>query len=410
MFPLLLRAAAVAAAVFPVFSSAAPLTLDEALQLATQRSEAARAARASASSASEVSRAAGQLPDPVLGVSLENVPVTGPDRFRTTREEMTMKRIGISQEWISAQKRSLRIAAATAMAARETASIAVANADARFQAAMAYVDAYYASEALKLTVSNESHAREAMETARARLSSGSGGAQDVLALSSAQGMAEDESADLRQQLASLNISLLRWIGRPPGELAAPLLPKLAGEQAFVDAYPAVVAKRRDVEVARQEAAVAASNRKPNWTWQVAYGQRTGFSDMATVGVSIPLPVAPGSRQDRDTASKLALVEKAEADLAEATRVAQAEYRQLASEEHHHVHRIERYESTVLAPTVQRTAAATAAYRSNQASLAMVFEARHAELEARRRLLNMRRELTRMRAQLAFKPLRAGEVQ
>ena len=410
MSPSLLRAAAVAAAVLPLFSLAAPLTLDEALQLATQRSEAARAARASANSASEASRAAGQLPDPVLGVSLENVPVTGPDRFRTTREEMTMKRIGLSQEWISAEKRSLRTTAATAMVAREAASIAAASAGARVQAALAYIDAYYAAEALKLATLNESHAREAMETARARLSSGSGGAQDVLALSSAQGMAEDETADLRQQRVSLNISLQRWIGRAPEELAAPALPKPAGEQAFVDGYPAVVAKRRDIEVARQEAAVTASNRRPNWTWQVAYGQRTGFSDMTTVGVSIPLPVAPGNRQDRETASKLALVEKAEADLVEATREARAEYRQLASEEQHHARRIERYESTVLAPAVQRTATATAAYRSNQANLAMVFEARHAELEARRKLLNLQRELTKMRAQLAFKPLRAEEFQ
>jgi outer membrane protein TolC len=223
-------------------------------------------------------------------------------------------------------------------------------------------------------------------------------------------MAEDETAELRQQLASMRINLTRWIGRPAEELAVPALQKLPGEQAFVDSYPAVVAKKRDIEVARREAAVAASNRQPNWTWQVAYGQRTGFSDMATVGVNIPLPVAPASRQDRETASRLALVDKAEADLAEATRAAQAEYRQLASEEQHHVNRISRYQGAVLAPAVQRTSAATASYRSNQSSLTTVLEARHAELEARRKLLDLQRELARMRAQLSFKPVLAEELQ
>lgn len=410
MSPFPLRAAVIAAALFPLVTIAAPLTLDEALQLATQRSESARAAKAGFLGAAEASRAAGQLPDPVLGVSLESVPITGPDRFSTTRESMTMKRIGVSQEWVSAEKRSLRTAAATAMVARESASVAAANADTRVQTALAYIDAYYAAEALKLGVLNEGHAREATETGRVRLSSGSGGAQEVLGLSAAQGMAEDEAADLRQQLASLNITLARWTGRPAGELDPPVLAKLPGEQAFVDAYPAVVAKKRDIEVARQEAAVAASNRQPNWTWQVAYGQRTGYSDLVTVGVNIPLPVARDARQDRDTAAKLALVEKAEADLAEATRAAQAEYLQLSSEEQHHVHRIERYQSTVLAPAAQRTAVATAAYRSSQASLTMVLEARHAELEARRKLLDLQRELARMRAQLAFKPLLAEELQ
>lgn len=411
MFPFSLRAAAVAvgAAVIPAFCLAAPLSLDEALQMATQRSEAARAAKAGATSASEAARAAGQLPDPVLAVSLENVPVTGSDRFSTTRDSQTMKRLGISQEWISREKRSLKTAAAAAMAAREGASFAAANADARVQAALAYIDAYYAGEALKLSDQNQSHAREATEIARARLASGAGSAQEVLGLVSAQGMAEDESADLLQQLASTNINLARWIGRPPEQLLAPLLPDLGSEQAFVDTYAAVVAKRRDIDVARQEAAVAASSRRPNWTWQVSYGQRTGFSDMATVGVNIPLAIAPAARQDRETSSKLALVEKAEAELAEVSRTAQAEYLQLASEQDHHVHRIERYQATVLTPAVQRTAAAAASYRSNQTTVSTVFEARHAELEARRKLLNMQRELTRMRAQLAFKPLRAEEL-
>jgi outer membrane protein, heavy metal efflux system len=410
MFPFLLRAAALVAAVFPVFSFAAPLTLDEALRLATQRSEAARAARASAASASETSRAAGQLPDPVLGLSLESLPVTGPDRFSTTRDSFTMKRIGISQEWVSAEKRSLRTAASTAMVARERASFAAANAETRLQTTLAYVDAYYAAEALKLATLNEQHASEAMQTAKVRLASGGGSAQDVLGLTSAQGMAQDDTFDLRQQLESVRIGLVRWIGAPVEELVTPVLPQAPDEQAFVDAYPTTVTKKLEIEVARQDAAVTASNRNPNWTWQASYGQRTGFSDMATIGVSIPLPVAPGSRQDRETASKLALVDKAEAELAEATRAAQAEFRQLVSEQEHHVRRIERYESSVLAPAIQRTATATAAYRSNQASLTMVFDARHAELEARRKLLNMQRELTRMRAQLAFKPLRAQEFQ
>jgi outer membrane protein TolC len=410
MFPFVLRAAALAAAVFPALSAAAPLTLDEALQLAAQRSEAARSARAGMAGASEAARAAGQLPDPVLGVSLENLPVTGPDRFSTARENMTMKRIGISQEWVSAQKRSLRAAAATAMVAREAAAFAVANADTRLQTALAFIDTYYAAEALKLGLLNEGHAREAMQTAKARLSSGGTGAQDVLGLSSAQGMAEDETADLRQQLASFRINLSRWLGRSEEELAMPAPPKLPGEPAFVAVSPLVVAKSRDVEVARQEAAVVAANRHPNWTWQVAYGQRTGFSDLLTVGVNIPLPVAPAARQDRETASRLALVEKAEADLAEATRAAQAEYRQLASEEQHHTHRIARYQGTVLAPAVQRTATATVAYRANQASLTMVFDARHAELEARRKLLDLQRELARMRARLAYKPLLAEDLQ
>lgn len=406
---LVLRAAILAAATLPIPGAAAPLTLDQALALATQRSQSARAAEAGVASATQAALAAGQLPDPVLGVSLENLPATGPDRFTTTRENMTMKRIAVSQELVSAAKRELRSAAAAAVVSRESAMVAAANADARLQTALAYVDAYYAAQALQLAIQNEGHAREAMETARGRMAGGATTAQDVLGLASAQGIAEDDAAELRQQLASMNIALARWIGRAADELAPPRLDDERGMQAFVDAHPVVIAKNREIGIASGEAALAASNRHPNWSWQVAYGQRSGFSDLVTVGVTIPLQIAPEARQDRETAAKLALVTKAQAELAEAERAAQAEYMQLATESQHHVHRIERFQLTVVAPAAQRTATATAAYRSNQASLPMVFEARHAELDARRKLLNLNRELARMRAQLTYKPLRAQEM-
>ena len=405
-----LRAAAWAAAMLPVLATAAPLTLEQALERAQQRSEAVRSARAGVASATEAARAAGALPDPMLGVSLENLPVTGPDRFSTTRESMTMKRIALVQEWVSPEKRRLRAAAADAAIARDAAAVAAATAEARVQTALAFVDAYYAAEGLKLSTANEGHAREAAQTARARLSSGRSTAPDVLGLSSAQGLAADETAEARQQLASAGVNLARWTGSAADELAAPGLPVASAEQSFVDSHPLVVARRRDIAVARGEATAIAANRRPNWTWEVAYGQRTGFSDLLTVGVTIPLPIAPAARQDREAASKLALADKAEAELAEATRVAQAEYRALASDGQRLQERIRSYEAGVLAPASQRTAAAHAALAANQASLAMVFEARHAELEARRKLLVLQRDLDRVRAQLAFKPLKSEELQ
>jgi len=70
-------------------------------------------------------------------------------------------------------------------------------------------------------------------------------------------------------------------------------------------------------------------------------------------------------------------------------------------------RIERYRISVVTPARQRTAAALAAYRSNQAPLTALFEARHMEVEAQRKLLALQRDLARSQAQLAFKPLVRG---
>ncbi|PLC05658.1 transporter [Variovorax sp. RO1] len=400
------RAAVWAVALLPFFATAAPLSLDAALELAARRSEATRAARAGVASATAAAFAAPQLPDPTLRIGVDNLPATGVDRFHTTRDSMTMKRIGISQEWLSADKRAARQAAADASVGRETVQVQAAAADTRRQTALAYVDAFYVGEGLKLARLMEHHAHEELEASRARLSSAAGSSQDVLALAGARGVSADETADLLQQQEAASVAFQRWAGVPPDELLPPGAIAVPSEEAYVAAHPTVAAMRRDVDVAKQTAAVTASNRKPNWTWELAYGQRTGYSDMVSVGVSIPLPVAPGERQDRDTAAKLALVEKAEADLAEATRVATAEYRALRSDAQRLAQRIDRYRIGVVVLASQRTAAATAAYRSNQGSLVTLFEARHAEVEAQRKLLTLQRDLARTHVQLAFRPLTA----
>jgi len=407
MVHLILLATVLVATALPDSVSAAPLSLSSAVELAVQRSETARSARAGVASAAEAARAAAQLPDPMLRVSMENLPVTGPDRFSTTREQMTMKRFGISQEWLSGDKRDARRAAAEAAVSKESVQERIAATDARLQTALAYIDAFYVGEALQLTTLMEHHAHEQLETARARVASASGSSEEVLRLGAARGMAEDESAELRQQQSAARVALQRWTGTRADELVEPTGFLVPSEDDYVNADPTVAALQREVEVARTAVAATSSNRRPNWTWEVAYEQRTGYSDMISFGVSIPLPVAPASRQDRETASKLALVDKAESDLTEAMRAARGEYLALVSDVQRLQERIERVRSGVLIPAQQRTAAATAAYRSNQASLATLFDARHGEVDVQRKLLGVRRELAKRQAQLAYRPILTG---
>lgn len=405
-----LCAAALAGALLPCFAAANPLSFDAALQLAVERSEATRAARAGALSATQTSFAAGQLPDPTLRIGVDNLPATGPDRLHIARDSMTMKRIGISQEWLSTDKRAARQAAADAAVDKEMVQTQVTMAEARLQTGLVYVDAFYAGEALKLATLATQNAAEAAQASRARLTSATGSSQEVLALAGVQAGAEDDAAELQQQLDAALIALQRWIGVIPGLRSDELLPPTPlatpSEAVYVTGSPSVATSLRDRDIAQQLATVTAANRHPNWTWELAYGQRSGYSDMVSVGVSIPLPVAPGRRQDRDTAAKLALVDKAEADLAEASRAATAQYRALRSDAQRLQQRIDRHRSSVIALAAQRTATTTAAYGSNQGSLIAVFDARQAAVEAQRKLLTLQRELARTQVQLALRPLNA----
>jgi cobalt-zinc-cadmium efflux system outer membrane protein len=407
MFIPLLRAAAMAAFLSPLLAESAPLSLESALDIAVQRSEAARSGRAGQRSAVESANAAGRLPDPVLNVGIENLPVTGSDRLSTAGDSMTMKRVGISQEWLSRAKRDARSAAAEAAVQGQVIQVQTAIADTRLQTALAYVDAFYASEALKLTTLMEHHSHEELEAARGRLASAAGASQDVLALSAARGAAEDESAQIRQEQSTALVSLERWVGVRPDALLPLVDAAMPSEETYVAAHPSVLALGRALELAQRQAAVTASERSPNWTWGVSYGQRTGYSDMVSFGVSIPIPLAPSERQDRDTSAKLALASKAEAELAEVTRAATAEYRALISDSQRLQERIERYRAGVLTPASQRISVATAAYASNQSSLVTLFEARHAEVDAQRKLLALQRDLAKARVQLRLRPLAQG---
>jgi outer membrane protein TolC len=215
---------------------------------------------------------------------------------------------------------------------------------------------------------------------------------------------------MRQQQSAAAVGLQRWTGTTADELSEPRLAVVPTLDQFVASHPLVVAKQRDIEVTRQEVQVTRLGRKPNWTYELSYGQRQGRPDLMSFVVNIPLTLAPAERQDRETAAKEGLVDKGEAELEEVRRAAAGEYATLASQSGRLQERIERFQAGVVSPLKQRTAATLAAYRSNQASLVMLFEARHAELEAQRKLLNLQRDLAKTQAQLVFKPISQGAAQ
>src|SRR5262245_46173914 len=81
--------------------SQAPLTLAEALRLAETRALSVSASDAASRASREMAAAASQLPDPVLRAGIDNLPVNGPDAWSLDRDFMTMRRIGVMQEYVS---------------------------------------------------------------------------------------------------------------------------------------------------------------------------------------------------------------------------------------------------------------------------------------------------------------------
>src|SRR3546814_9787169 len=91
-------------AAMPGLAFAQPLTFEDALS----RAEAAPSVQARSldvEARRSAAIAAGRLPDPKLGVGLDNFPVSGPPAFTYAGDSMTMARVGISQDVPNAAKR-----------------------------------------------------------------------------------------------------------------------------------------------------------------------------------------------------------------------------------------------------------------------------------------------------------------
>src|SRR3546814_12748597 len=100
-------------AAMPGLAFAQPLTFEDALS----RAEAAPSVQARSldvEARRSAAIAAGRLPDPKLGVGLDNFPVSGPPAFTYAGDSMTMARVGISQDVPNAAKRHAQQARAQA--------------------------------------------------------------------------------------------------------------------------------------------------------------------------------------------------------------------------------------------------------------------------------------------------------
>src|SRR5688572_10490274 len=119
------------------------LTLQEAQRIALARSQQVSANDAAAQAARQMAVAAGQLPDPVLKLGVDNVPVTGPDRLSLSRDFMTMRRVGVMQELPRSDKRRLKVERVERDIQRIAAERSQAVATVQRETALTWIDRYY---------------------------------------------------------------------------------------------------------------------------------------------------------------------------------------------------------------------------------------------------------------------------
>jgi outer membrane protein TolC len=395
-------------AVAQAAAGSAVLTLERALQLAQRRSAGLVAQDAAAAAARSMAIAAGQLPDPTLTVGINNLPVNGPDRFSVGRDFMTMRSIGIAQEFTRASKLQARAnrferEAQAAEAARE---LALANL--QRDTVIAWFDCFFEERVRELIAAQRDETKLQIDAAEVAYRSGRGSQADVFAARSALAQIEDRLAQSERDLATARTRLARWVGAPADQGLGPL-PSLETVslrpqdlEAVLVHHPQIAVMLEQEAMAQAEADEARANQRPDVSVALMYSQRgSAFSNLVSLNVSIPLQWDQKHRQDQELAAKLALVQKMRAEREEETRMHVAEALTMLQQWRSDRERLARYEASLLPLAADRIDAALAAYRGGTGSLTSELEARRTQLDTRLEGLRLEQETARLWAQLNY---------
>jgi outer membrane protein TolC len=393
------------------FARDAGMTLDEAIQIATSRSSSIQASQASVRGTSDVVVKAGQLSNPTLNLSVQDLPINGRNAFTIGQDNFTMRGVGIQQEWVSADKRRLQTALANRAVDRDKSTYLETVANVRQQAAMAWLNALYAKKALALNEALVDHLGQELAARRASYRGARGTASDVAQANLTLGNARDQLISAQQDEKAALIVLSRWtaagnvleVAGDPPQLES-TVSDLSVEQ-LAQIQPSLIAARSAISLADADTDVTRSNRSPNWTWGVTYFKSGGnFPDYFTVGVSIPLPINRRNVEDRDVEQKSEMGTQARLAYEDTERQVVADIQSLAAKLASGRERLANVKETVLPAAEQKVELANAAYRSGSGTLSDALDARHIQLDADLQVLNLEREVSLIWAQLQYQVL------
>lgn len=289
---------------------ASELTLADAVRRAVESAPQLEASRATVEAASQELRRAGSLPDPMLTIGFDSLPVSGADAFDFDADAMTEKTVGLRQSLPARARRAAARSVAERSVELAQVDAGVARLDVARAAAGAWVDAWSAQRELEALGSLREQAQLAARLTRARIA---GGGSTLDALAADAGVLEVDSEIAAAQGASgeAMAELRRWVGDGPIAIATTApgfdrAPRPEGAAlAQLDSVPALRSAEASVASAAAAVEAARAERRPDWDLSASYGQRSGFSDMLMVEVGVSLPLFARSRQGPGIAARAA---------------------------------------------------------------------------------------------------------
>jgi outer membrane protein TolC len=390
----------------PGISPAAPLTLDDAQRAAQARAPSLAAPVAAARAAREQAVAAAQRPDPVLRLSIDNLPIDGPERFSLTRDFMTMRSVGLMQTFTREDKRRTRAARFERLAELSQAEGGLRAAALRREVALAWFERRAQEARIEGLRAQRDETRLLADAAQAALRAGRGSASELPAALDAVAQLDQALLGAQGERDAARLALARWTGLPADVPLAdpPALDRNSwaerGAAEREHRHPGLALAAARQTLADAEAQSARSEREPDWSAELMFSQRgSPYSNMVSFALSLPLPWDRPQRQDRELAASLARVDEARAEREELAREQQLETERWIAAWRAGRAQLALIDAQRVPLAQQRIDTALAAYRGGGGSLAAVLEARRAALALQLERIAVELDTARAWAQL-----------
>lgn len=261
------------------------------------------------------------LDDPMLNFEIDNLPTRS---FGFTQDDMTMKKLSISQAFPLFGKLDLR----SEVAQREANAVSQGYSDKRNEIVRRVKELFYELYTLERSLDIVEHNRELLKQfvkiAETKYSVGKGVQQDVLRAQVELSRLLDEQIRLEQRRHAAGARLNAILNRPPQmplgrteEVSrAELSMELKELQAkALENRPLLKGLQEEIERSKAANALARRRYVPDLTMSVGYAFREDSStvrrsDFFSAGVSINIPLYFRTKQDRQVAETSALINSA----------------------------------------------------------------------------------------------------
>jgi outer membrane protein TolC len=357
-----------------------PLTLAAAEDLALAAEPGQQALQARAAALDERAVIAGELPDPMLRVGLNNYPIQS-GSFST--EGMTHVAVGLRQAFPAGKTRSISARQFGLLAAEMN-----GNADARGRNVLtavrnAWLNRYYWEQAHELVSESRPFFDDLATITRSLYAVGRKSQQDVLRAELELSRLDDRLIDIERQRSGAQAALGEWIGidavRP---LANKLpgwnqVPSLADLQGMLSSHPVLQAADAQIEARGAGVDLAQQRSKPGWELDLGYSYRDGSlpsgeprSDFITLGVDSTLSAALQERSAARSSRERTL------------RTLQSELAAEHSRWKDLTRRLSLYDTRILEQAENNAEASMLAYQSDKGDFAEVMRAYVDDLNTR----------------------------